>query len=125
MTATTEQWKAYQAVKASLREDQQNVLSEIERHIAQTGPGTLRGIDVFNEEVNAWRGGEYTRAENRRFLKELAEVNICAKDKLTIRKPFNSVKSHHRRGDNNTFSIWFSNYFSKVIGAFIRDKKEV
>lgn len=122
MTATAEQWKMYQAVKASLLEDQQNVLTEIERRIAQAGPGTLVGIDVFNEEVNAWRGGEYTRAENRRFLKELAEVNICAKDKLTIRKPFNSVKSHHRRGDN-TFSIWFSNYFSKVIGAYIRDRK--
>ena len=122
MTATAEQWKMYQAVKASLLEDQQNVLTEIERRIAQAGPGTLRGIDVFNEDVNAWRGGEYTRAENRRFLKELAEVNICAKDKLTIRKPFTSVKSHHRRGDN-TFSIWFSNYFSKVIGAYIRDRK--
>lgn len=122
MTATAEQWKMYQAVKASLLEDQQNVLTEIERRIAQAGPGTLRGIDVFNEDVNAWRGGEYTRAENRRFLKELAEVNICAKDKFTIRKPFNSVKSHHRRGDN-TFSIWFSNYFSKVIGAYIRDRK--
>lgn len=122
MAATAEQWKMYQAVKASLLEDQQNVLTEIERRIAQAGPGTLVGIDVFNEEVNAWRGGEYTRAENRRFLKELAEVNICAKDKLTIRKPFNSVKSHHRRGDN-TFSIWFSNYFSKVIGAYIRDRK--
>ena len=127
MTATAEQWKMYQAVKASLQLEQQNVLSEIEWYMAHTEPGiTLVEVDVFNDHVNDWRGGEYSPAENKRFLNELAEVNfydLYDADKFTIQKPFNSVKFSRARGAKR-FSIKISDYFSKVIGAYIRDKKE-
>lgn len=69
MTATAEQWKMYQAVKASLRQEQQNVLTAIEGYMERTGPNySLGGIEVFNERVNDWRGGEYSPAENKRFF---------------------------------------------------------
>lgn len=122
MAGTAKEWNMYQVSKALLRRDQQNVLSAIEWHMAQPGPGTLRGIDVFNDDVNTWRGGEYTPAENKRFLKELAEVNLYAKDKFTIQKPFDSVKLYRRRGDHR-FSINLSDYFSKVIGVYISDNR--
>lgn len=123
MTATAEQWKMYQAVKASLREDQQNVLSEIERRIAQAGPGTLVGIDVFNEEVNAWRGGKYLSVENVRFLFELGNVDIGGPNEPTGQKLFEMARTYYRH-DRYRFVIRLSDYFSKVIGAYIRDRKE-
>ena len=123
MTATAEQWKMYQAVKASLREDQQNVLSEIERRIAQAGPGTLVGIDVSNDHVNDWRGGGYLAVENGRFLIQLGEVDIGGPNEPTVQTMFNMARVYHRR-DRVRFVIRLSDYFSEVIGAYIRDRKE-
>ena len=121
MTATAEQWKMYQAVKASLREDQQNVLTAIEGYMEPNY--SLGGIEVFNDRVNDWRGGEYSPAENKRFLNELAGVSLYDTDKFTIQKPFDSVKLSGGRGTKK-FSIKISDYYSKVIGAYIRDRKE-
>lgn len=112
MAGTAKEWNMYQVSKALLRRDQQKILSLCE--------WSMGSVDVWNEGVNAWRGGEYTPAENERFLNELAEVNIYTKDKFTIQKPFDSVKSHHSGGDTS-FSIRVSDYFSKVICAYIRD----
>lgn len=123
MTATAGQWKMYQAVKASLRQEQQNVLTVIEGYLKSTEPDySLGGIEVFNDRVNDWRGGEYSPAENKRFLNELAEVNFYDTDKFTIQKPFDSVKlSGGRRAEK--FSIKISDYYSKVIGEYIRDER--
>lgn len=124
MAATVEQWKMYQAVKASLRQEQQNVLTAIEGYMERTEPNySLGGIEVFNDRVNDWRGGEYSPAENKRFLNELAEVNLYDTDKFTIQKPFDSVKLSGGRGTKK-FSIKISDYYSKVIGAYICDEKE-
>ena len=123
MTATAEQWKMYQAVKASLREDQQNVLSEIERRIAQAGPGTLRGIDVFNDRVNDLRGGEYLPIENQIFLIELGIVDISAPNEPTVQRLFKGVRLY-RVIDGWRLKISLSDYYSKVIGTYIRDEKE-
>ena len=121
MAGTAKEWNMYQVSKALLRREQQNVLSEIEWHMARSGPGlTLGGIDVFNDDVNTWRGGEYTPAENKRFLNELAEVSLCCNDRSTFQKPFDSVKFYRTHGEKR-FSIVLSDYFSKVIGTYIRD----
>lgn len=122
MTATAEQWKMYQAVKASLREDQQNVLSEIEFYMARTEPGvTLAEVVVFNDHVNDLRGGEYFPLENRRFLIELGNVDISALNWPTVQSLFDGVGLYHAHGGWR-FAIRLSDYFSKVIGTYIRDE---
>ncbi len=124
MTATAKQWKMYQAVKASLEPDQQNVLSEIEGRAANTEPGvTLAEVVVFNDHVNDLRGGEYFPLENRRFLIELGNVDISALNWLTVQSLFDGVGLYHAHGGWR-FAIRLSDYFSKVIGAYIRDRKE-
>ncbi|MBB6478030.1 hypothetical protein HNR45_001083 [Negativicoccus succinicivorans] len=124
MTAAAEQWKMYQAVKASLEPDQQNVLSEIEGRAANTEPGvTLAEVVVFNDHVNDLRGGEYFPLENRRFLIELGNVDISALNWLTVQSLFDGVGLYHAHGGWR-FAIRLSDYFSKVIGAYIRDRKE-
>lgn len=124
MTATAEQWKMYQAVKASLQQEQQNALTAIEGHMKRVTRGRrLTELEISNEYVNEWRDGEYTPAENELFLNELAKVNLYAKDKCTVQNPFDSVKFSLVRGEKR-FSIRLSDYFSKVIGAYIRDRKE-
>lgn len=123
MAATAKQWEAYQAVKASLREDQQNVLSEIERRIAQAGPGTLVEVDVSNDQVNDWRGRKYLSVENVRFLFEFGNVDIGGPNEPTGQKLFEMARTYYRH-DRYRFVIRLSDYFSKVIGAYICDEKE-
>ncbi|MBS5890637.1 MAG: hypothetical protein KIB45_06105 [Negativicoccus succinicivorans] len=122
MTATAEQWKMYQAVKASLRQEQQNVLAEIEGRAANTEPGvTLAEVVVFNDHVNDLRGGEYFPLENRRFLIELGNVDISALNWPTVQSLFDGVGLYHAHGGWR-FAIRLSDYFSKVIGTYIRDE---
>ena len=122
MTATAEQWKMYQAVKASLRQEQQNVLAEIEGRAANTEPGvTLAEVVVFNDHVNDLRGGEYFPLENRRFLIELGNVDISALNRPTVQSLFDGVGLYHAHGGWR-FAIRLSDYFSKVIGTYIRDE---
>lgn len=123
MTATAKQWKRYQAVRASLEPDQQNVLSEIEFHMAQPGPGTLREIDVFSDYVSDWRGRHYSPATNHRFLAGLGKVNIGGNDQATVQNLFDWVRLRHGP-DGWRLKIRLSDYFSEVIGAHIRDRKE-
>lgn len=120
MTATAEQWKAYQAVKASLRQEQQNVLSGIEEYAE---PGiTLVEVDVSNDQVNDWRGRKYLSVENVRFLFELGNVDIGGPNEPTGQKLFEMARTYYRH-DRYRFVIRLSDYFSKVIGACLRDKK--
>lgn len=123
MTATAEQWNMYQVSKALLRQDQQNVLSEIERRIAQAGPGTLVEVDVSNDQVNDWRGRKYLSVENVRFLFELGNVDIGGPNEPTGQKLFEMARTYYRH-DRYRFVIRLSDYFSKVIGAYICDEKE-
>lgn len=123
MAGTAKEWNMYQVSKALLRRDQQNVLTFVEGYMDLTEPDyPLGGIEVFNERVNDLRDGEYTPAENELFLNELAKVNLYAKDKCTVQNPFDSVKLSLVRGEKR-FSIRFSDYFSKVIGRYIRDNR--
>lgn len=124
MATTAERWKAYQKVKASLSQEQQNVLAEIEGHAANTEPGvTLAEVVVFNDHVNDLRGGEYFPLENRRFLIELGNVDISALNWPTVQSLFDGVGLYHAHGGWR-FAIRLSDYFSKVIGAYICDEKE-
>ena len=124
MTATAKAWNRHQVVKALLRQDQQNVLSEIEQRMAHTGPGcTLAGVDVFNDHVNDWRGQYYSPVTNHRFLVELGRVNIGAPNWPTVQNLFGGVRLYRRRGVCR-LEIRLSDYFSKVIGTYIRDEKE-
>ena len=123
--ATAEQWKAYQTTKASLERDQQNVLAEIEGYMASAEPGvTIAEVDVSNDHVNDWRGGGYLAVENGRFLIQLGEVDIGGPNEPTVQTMFNMARVYHRH-DRVRFVIRLSDYFSEVIGAYIRDKKEV
>ncbi|MDU5530330.1 MAG: hypothetical protein E6041_17215 [Escherichia coli] len=125
MTATAKQWKRYQAVRASLEPDQQNILSEIEGRAANTEPGvTLAEVVVFNDHVNDLRGGEYFPLENRRFLIELGNVDISALNWPTVQSLFDGVGLYHAHGGWR-FAIRLSDYFSEEIGAYIRDKEGV
>ena len=77
MATTAERWKAYQKVKASLSQEQQNVLSDIEFHMAHMElGGTPAELEINNDFVNCWRGGKYLEVENARFLIQLGEVDI-------------------------------------------------
>ena len=123
MAATAEQWKAYQTAKASLQQEQQNVLSEIEFYMARTGPGvTLAEVEVFSDYVSDWRGRDYSPATNHRFLAELGKVNIGRNDQSTVQSLFNGVRLF-RGLDGWRLTIRLSDYFSEVIGAYIRDEK--
>lgn len=125
MAATAKQWKMYQAVKASLEPDQQNVLSEIEFYMARTGPGvTLAEVEVFSDYVSDWRGRVYSPATNHRFLAELGRINIGATNEPTVQKLFDWVRLY-RGLDGWRLTIRLSDYFSKVIGAYIRDEEGV
>lgn len=122
MAVTAKQWNLYQAVKASLRQEQQNVLAEIEGRAANTEPGvTLAEVVVFNDHVNDLRGGEYFPLENRRFLIELGNVDISALNWPTVQSLFDGVGLYHAHGGWR-FAIRLSDYFSKVIGTYIREK---
>ena len=124
MKATAKQWEAYQAVKALLWQGQQNVLTVIEEYMANAEPGaTLAEVVVFNDHVNDLRGGEYFPLENRRFLIELGNVDISALNWPTVQSLFDGVGLYHAHGGWR-FAIRLSDYFSKVIGAYIRDRKE-
>ncbi|MDU2418355.1 hypothetical protein [Negativicoccus succinicivorans] len=124
MTATAEQWKMYQAVKASLSQEQQNVLTAIEGYLARTGPGaTITAVDVFNDRVNDLRGGEYLPIENQIFLIELGIVDISAPNEPTVQRLFKGVRLY-RVIDGWRLKISLSDYYSKVIGTYIRDEKE-
>lgn len=124
MTATAKQWKRYQAVRASLEPDQQNVLSEIEWCMARTEPGvTLAELNVSNDRVNDWRGGEYLWVENLRFLIKLGNVDIGGPREPTVQTMFKLARIYSRR-DRCRFVFRLSDYFSEVIGAYIRDRKE-
>lgn len=124
MATTAKQWKRYQAVRASLEPDQQNVLSEIEFYMSHTESGaTLAEVVVFNDHVNDLRGGEYFPLENRRFLIELGNVDISALNWPTVQSLFDGVGLYHAHGGWR-FAIRLSDYFSKVIGAHFRDEKE-
>lgn len=124
MTATAKQWEAYQAVKALLWQGQQNVLTAIEGYLARTGPGaTITAVDVFNDRVNDWRGGEYLPIENQIFLIELGIVDISAPNEPTVQRLFEEVRLY-REIDGWRLKIRLSDYFSEVIGAYIRDKEE-
>lgn len=124
MAATAEQWKMYQAVKASLEPDQQNVLTVIEEYMANMEPGiTLAEVDISNDYVNDWRGGKYLSVENVRFLFELGNVDIGGTNEPTGQKLFEMARTYYRH-DRYRFVIRLSDYFSKVIGEYIRDEKE-
>lgn len=124
MAATAERWKAYQKVKASLSQEQQNVLTAIEGYLARTGPGaTITAVDVFNDRVNDWRGGEYLPIENQIFLIELGIVDISAPNEPTVQRLFEEVRLY-REIDGWRLKIRLSDYYSKVIGEYIRDEKE-
>ena len=124
MTATTKQWNMYQVTKALLEPEQQNVLTAIEGYMARTGPGvTLAEVDVFNDRVNDLRGGEYLPIENQIFLIELGIVDISAPNEPTVQRLFKGVRLY-RVIDGWRLKISLSDYYSKVIGGYIRDKKE-
>ena len=124
MTATTKQWNMYQVTKALLEPEQQNVLKAIEGYMARTGPGvTLAEVDVFNDRVNDLRGGEYLPIENQIFLIELGIVDISAPNEPTVQRLFKGVRLY-RVIDGWRLKISLSDYYSKVIGGYIRDKKE-
>lgn len=124
MTATAEQWEAYQTVKALLEPEQQNVLTAIEGYLARTGPGaTITAVDVFNDRVNDWRGGEYLPIENQIFLIELGIIDISAPNEPTVQRLFEEVRLY-REIDGWRLKIRLSDYYSKVIGEYIRDEKE-
>lgn len=124
MTATAEQWKMYQAVKASLDLEQQNVLTAIEGYMANMEPVvTLAEVDVFNDRVNDLRGGEYLPIENQIFLIELGIVDISAPNEPTVQRLFKGVRLY-RVIDGWRLKISLSDYYSKVIGTYIRDEKE-
>ena len=120
MTATAKQWNLYQAVKALLRQEQQNVLSGIEGY-AEPGV-TLAEVDVSNDRVSDWRGGEYTPVENHGFLIKLGKVDIGGPNEPTVQTLFGVARVYRRR-DGFRFVIRLSDYFSEVIGAYIRDEK--
>ena len=123
MAGIAKEWNMYQVSKALLRRDQQNALTAIEGHMKRVPRWSrLAELEISNEYVNEWRDGEYTPAENELFLNELAKVNLYAKDKCTVQNPFDSVKLALVRGEKR-FSIRFSDYFSKVIGRYIRDNQ--
>ncbi|MDU5027070.1 MAG: hypothetical protein E6271_01310 [Negativicoccus succinicivorans] len=123
MAATAEQWEAYQAVKALLRRDQQNVLSEIEWYMANTEPGAmLAEVDVFNERVNALRGRYYSPVANHHFLLKLGIIDISAPKWSTVQGPFDGVRLYRGRYGWR-LAIRISDYFLRVIGAYIRDEK--
>lgn len=121
MMATAEQWKMYQAVKASLWQEQQNVLTVIEGYMANTELGVTL-VDVFNEQVNDLRGRYYSPAANQLFLLELGIVDISAPNVIT-QTLFDGVRLYRKHGLYG-FTIRLSDYYSKVIGAYIRDRKE-
>lgn len=124
MTATAKQWKRYQAVRASLEPDQQNVLSDIEFHMAHMElGGTPAELEINNDFVNCWRGGKYLEVENARFLIQLGEVDIGGPNEPTARTMFKMTRVYRRR-DRLRFVIRLSDYFSEEIGAYIRDRKE-
>lgn len=122
MTATAEQWKMYQAVKALLEPEQQNVLTAIEGYMANMKGVTLTKVDVFNDRVNDLRGGEYLPIENQIFLIELGIVDISAPNEPTVQRLFKEVRLY-REIDGWRLKISLSDYFSKVIGEYIRDRK--
>lgn len=123
MTATAEQWKMYQTVKASLQPEQQNVLTAIEGYMERTEPDySLGEVVVFNDHVNDLRGGEYFPLENRSFLIELGNVDISALNWPTVQSLFDGVSLYHAHGGWR-FAIRLSEYFSEVIGDYIRDRK--
>ena len=121
MTATVKHWKMYQAVKASLRQEQQNVLSEIEWYMANTEPGVTL-VNVFTDRVNALRGRYHSPTANQLFLLELGIVDISAPNVIT-QTLLDGVRLYDKHGLYG-FTIRLSDYFSKVIGAYIRDRKE-
>lgn len=124
MTATAKQWKAYQTAKALLRQDQQNVLSEIEWYMAHGDPGaTIAEFDIFSDHVSDWRGQDYSPAANHRFLAELGRVNIGAPDGLIAQNLFDRVRLYCGGHGVWRLAIRLSDYFSEVIGACLRDKK--
>ncbi|MDU3323918.1 MAG: hypothetical protein E7E70_24890 [Escherichia coli] len=124
MAATAKQWEAYQAVKASLSQEQQKVLSDIEGHMAHMEPGgTPAELEINNDFVNLWRGGKYLQVENLRFLIQLGNVDIGGPNEPTVQIMFKMARIYRRR-DRVRFVIRLSNYFSKVIGGYIRDRKE-
>lgn len=124
MTATAEQWKMYQAVKASLELEQQNVLTAIEGYMANMEQGvTLAEVDVFNDRVNDLRGGEYLPIENQIFLIELGIVDISAPNEPTVQRLFKGVRLY-RGIDGWRLKISLSDYYSKAVGTYIRDEKE-
>lgn len=124
MTATAEQWKMYQAVKALLSQEQQNVLSDIEFHMAHMEPGgTPAELEINNDFVNCWRGGKYLEVENVRFLIQLGDVDIGGPNEPTVQTMFKMARVYRRR-DRLRFVIRLSDYFSEVIGGYIRDRKE-
>ena len=121
MTATAEQWKMYQAVKASLRQEQQNVLTVIEGYMANAEPGATL-VDVFNEQVNDLRGRYYSPAANQLFLLELGIIDISAPNDFITQTLFDGVRLYRKHGLYG-FTIRLSDYFSEEIGAYIRDEK--
>lgn len=124
MAATTEQWKAYQAVKALLWQEQQNVLTVIEWYMANAKPGaTPAEVDIFNDRVNALRGRYYSPAANQFFLLELGIIDISAPNDFITQTLFDGVRLFDKHGLYG-FTIRLSDYFSEEIGAYIRDKKE-
>ena len=120
--ATAKQWKRYQAVRASLEPDQQNVLSEIEFYMANTEPGVTL-VNVFNDRVDALRGRFHSPTANQLFLLELGIVDISAPNAIT-QTLFDGVRLYDKHGLYG-FTIRLSDYFSEVIGAYIRDKEGV
>ncbi len=124
MTATVKEWNRYQVSKVFLEPDQQNVLSEIEFYMARTGPGvTLAEFEITNDLVNCWRGRDYSPATNHRFLANLGRANIGAPKGSTDQSLFSGVRLF-RGLDGWRLKIRLSDYFSEVIGAYIRDRKE-
>lgn len=122
MTATAKQWKAYQTAKASLEQDQQNVLSEIEFYMANTEPGVTL-VNVFNDRVNALRGRYHSPTANQLFLLELGIVDISAPNDFLTQTLFDGVRLYDKHGLYG-FTIRLSDYFSEEIGGYIRDRKE-
>lgn len=122
MTATAEQWKAYQGVKALLWQEQQNVLTVIEGYMANAEPGATL-VDVFNEQVNDLRGRYYSPAANQIFLLELGIIDISAPDGLIAQNLFDRVRLYCGGHGVWRLAIRLSDYFSEVIGAYIRDRK--
>ncbi|WP_459541023.1 hypothetical protein [Negativicoccus succinicivorans] len=112
MMATVKEWNRYQAVKASLSQEQQNVLSKIEGY-AEPGVA-LAEVDISNDQVNDCRRGKYLSVENVRFLFELGNVDIGGPNEPTVQKLFKMARAYYRR-DRYRFVIRLSDYFSKVI----------